>query len=170
MVDVSATVESKGWGQLDQLGGVALCLGLLQLLLSCVQVVDVGLVVLLVVQLHDLATYDGLQGGIIVGELGKRVLAAHQLAEMIYFMYSCISSSSGPPLYIIIVVIAIYVIGRAGIDFHHSYPSNRVLTQLSELFCVLQTSRRNIRLYKREMLCSRRKTYKTGTYVLLYAF
>jgi len=82
VVDVAAAIEPQGRSQLDQLGGVAFGLSILQLLLGGVQIVDVGLVVLLVVQLHDLPADDRLQGGIVVGQLGQGVLATHRQAAM----------------------------------------------------------------------------------------
>ena len=46
-------------------------------LLSGVQRVDIGLVVLLVVKLHDLPRDEGLEGIVGVGEVGESVLARH---------------------------------------------------------------------------------------------
>ena len=46
-------------------------------LLGSVQRVDIGLVVLLVVKLHNLARDEGLEGVVRVGEVGKGVCAGH---------------------------------------------------------------------------------------------
>lgn len=62
----TSAVEFDGALQSDDGGGIALDHGDVELLEGLVVVGDVGLVVLLVVELHDLAADDGLQGAVVV--------------------------------------------------------------------------------------------------------
>lgn len=55
------------------LGGGSLCVGLF----SGVESIDISLVMLLVVKLHDLTGDEGLESVIRVREVGKSVLARH---------------------------------------------------------------------------------------------
>jgi len=66
MVDVSTAVEVDEWLQGNLRSDVFLGLRSLQLFAGGVEAVDVGLVVVLVVQLHDLARDGGLEGAIVV--------------------------------------------------------------------------------------------------------
>lgn len=66
VVDVAASVEVEQGGNLGGCCGVTLALGLGDRLEGAVETVDVGLVVLLVVQLHDLAGDVGFEGAIVV--------------------------------------------------------------------------------------------------------
>lgn len=66
VVQVTTTVEVDGGLQGDLGGNVALVLSLLQLLNGGVVAGDVGVVVVLVVQLHDLSVDSGLKGAIVV--------------------------------------------------------------------------------------------------------
>lgn len=54
----------------------------LQLLFSSVQVVDVGCMVLGVVQLHDLGRYHRLQGVVGVGQRREGVLISHSTPQL----------------------------------------------------------------------------------------
>ena len=74
MVEVSSTVELQRSMETNHRGDVLLGHGLGQLLLGHVEVVDVGGVVLAVVELHDLRADDGLQGVVVVGKVGQAVL------------------------------------------------------------------------------------------------
>ena len=76
MVEVAAAIELDGALEADGRGHVALGRGLGELLLGHVEVVDVGCVVLAVVQLHDLGADDRLQRVVVIGQVGQRVLAA----------------------------------------------------------------------------------------------
>ena len=76
MVEVAAAIELDGALEADGRGHVALGRGLGELLLGHVEVVDVGGVVLAVVQLHDLGADDRLQRVVVIGQVGQRVLAA----------------------------------------------------------------------------------------------
>lgn len=69
---MTSAVELNGGLQLDDGGGVALGEGGVELLEGLVEVGDVGLVVLLVVELHDLSADDGLQSAIVVRQVRKR--------------------------------------------------------------------------------------------------
>lgn len=66
VVEVTTTVEVDGGLQGNLGGNVTLVLGLLELLNSGVVAVDVGVVVVLVVELHDLAVDGGLKSAIVV--------------------------------------------------------------------------------------------------------
>lgn len=61
VVDVSTTMEIDQWLKGDLCGDVFLGLGSLELLGSCVEAVDICLVVILVVEFHDLAGDGGLK-------------------------------------------------------------------------------------------------------------
>ena len=74
---MTATIELEGTLETDDGVDIVLGHGLRQLLLGHVEVVDVGLVMLAVVELHDLGADDGLQGIVIVGKVGQAVLATH---------------------------------------------------------------------------------------------
>lgn len=63
---MTTTVEVDGGLKGDLGGNVALVLSLLELLNSGVVAVDIGVVVVLVVQLHDLAVDGGLESTIVV--------------------------------------------------------------------------------------------------------
>ena len=69
VVEVAAAIELDGALEADGRGHVALGRGLGELLLGHVEVVDVGGVVLAVVQLHDLGADDRLQRIVIVTEI-----------------------------------------------------------------------------------------------------
>lgn len=74
VVDVATAVELEGGLEGDALlGGGGLCVGLL----CGVEGGDIGLVVLLVVELHDLAGDEGLECVVRVREVGEGVLAGH---------------------------------------------------------------------------------------------
>ncbi len=68
VVDVATTVEVEEGSLGSSSLGVVLGLGLGEGLDGGVEAVDVGLVVLGVVQLHDLARDGGLEGGIVIWE------------------------------------------------------------------------------------------------------
>lgn len=71
---LTTTVELEGRLQRNALlGRRSLCVRLL----SSVQSVDIGLVVLLVVKLHDLPRYERLERVVGVGEVGESVLVRH---------------------------------------------------------------------------------------------
>lgn len=71
---LTTTVELEGRLQRNALlGRRSLCVRLF----SSVQSVDIGLVVLLVVKLHDLPRDERLEGVVGVGEVGESVLARH---------------------------------------------------------------------------------------------
>jgi hypothetical protein len=69
---LTAAVELDGALELDDSGGVALGDGSVELLQRLVVVGDVGGVVLLVVQAHDLPRDGRLQRAEVVGEVGER--------------------------------------------------------------------------------------------------
>ena len=73
---MAAAIELDGALEADGRGHVALGRGLGELLLGHVEVVDVGGVMLAVVQLHDLGADDRLQRVVVIGQVGQRVLAA----------------------------------------------------------------------------------------------
>lgn len=75
VVHVTAAVELDRLLECDLRGDVVCLERLVELLLSLVEVGDVRLVVLLVVQLHDLAAHNGLKFAIAVREVGQRVQA-----------------------------------------------------------------------------------------------
>lgn len=77
VVDVAGQVEGEVLLQQVDLAQVALLPGLRQLLQSVVGALDVGGVVLVVVQLHDLARDPRLQSGVVVGQFRKRVRRGH---------------------------------------------------------------------------------------------
>lgn len=62
----TSAIEFDGALQFDDGGGIALGHGVVELFESLVVVGDVGLVVLLVVELHDLAADGGLQSAVVV--------------------------------------------------------------------------------------------------------
>jgi hypothetical protein len=66
VVDVTTAVEVEEGRDRSRLGEVALALGLADGLEGAVKAVHVGLVVLRVVQLHDLARDVGLEGAVII--------------------------------------------------------------------------------------------------------
>lgn len=66
MIQVTASVEVEERREGSGLGKVALGLGIANALESCVQTGDIGLVVLGVVELHDLARDVRLEGAIVV--------------------------------------------------------------------------------------------------------
>lgn len=66
VVQVTTAVEVDGGLQVDLGSNVTLVLSLLQLLNGGVVAGDVGVVVVLVVQLHDLSVDSGLKGAIVV--------------------------------------------------------------------------------------------------------
>lgn len=66
VVQVTTTVEVDQGLESDLSGNVVLVLGLLELLNGSVVAVDVGLMVVLVVKLHDLAGDGGLESAIVV--------------------------------------------------------------------------------------------------------
>lgn len=70
VVDVAAAVEVQQ--RRDRSGGrlISLGLGILDGLECAVEAVDIGLVVVLVVQLHDLAADIRFEGAIVVGQVG----------------------------------------------------------------------------------------------------
>ena len=76
MVQVTTAIELQSSLQANHGGDVVLGHRLRQLLLGHVEVVDVGGVVLAVVQLHDLRADDRLQRVVVIGQVGQRVLAA----------------------------------------------------------------------------------------------
>ena len=63
---------------------LTLCHGSLQLLLSGIEVVDIGLVVLLVVEDHDLLADDWLKTIVGVGQVGKAVLGHLKVKKYTY--------------------------------------------------------------------------------------
>lgn len=71
VVQVATTVEVDEGLQGNLGGNVTLVLSLLELLNSGVVAGDIGVVVVLVVQLHDLAVDGGLQGAIVVWFSGQ---------------------------------------------------------------------------------------------------
>ena len=71
---MSSTIKLQGSMETNHRGHVFLSDSLSQLLLSNVEVVDVGGVVLAVVELHDLGADDRLQGVVVVGKVGQAVL------------------------------------------------------------------------------------------------
>ena len=73
---LTTTVELESTLESDPLLGGA---GLGVSLFGGVQSVDIGLVVLLVVKLHDLLGDEGLKSIVRVGEIGESVLARHDL-------------------------------------------------------------------------------------------
>jgi hypothetical protein len=75
MVDVPPAVELDSTLQSDHPGDVALLFRFSVLLHGRVEVGDVGVVVLGVMQLHDLAADDGLKGAVIVRKV--RQLGRH---------------------------------------------------------------------------------------------
>ena len=77
MVEVSSTIELQGSMETNHRGHVVLSDSLGQLLLRHIEVVDVGGVVLAVVELHDLGADDRLQGVVVVGKVGEAVLPSH---------------------------------------------------------------------------------------------
>lgn len=89
VIYVATAIESQSRRQLNNFGGVALALGILQLLLGGIQIVDIGLVMLLMMQLHNLTVNNRLQCGIIVGQLRQCMLApqADGAADLIINMY-----------------------------------------------------------------------------------
>lgn len=68
----TSAVELDGTLQLDNSGSVAFVDGLVELLKCFVEISNISLVVLLVVQLHNLAANRGLQSAIIIGEIRQR--------------------------------------------------------------------------------------------------
>ena len=74
VVEVSSTVKLQGSMETNHRGHVVLGHSFGQLLLGHVEVVDVGGVVLAVVELHDLGADDRLQGVVVVGQVGQAVL------------------------------------------------------------------------------------------------
>lgn len=66
MVDVSTPVEVDQWLQSNLCGDILLVLGGLELLGCGVEAVDVGLVMVLVVELHDLAGDGWFQRTVVV--------------------------------------------------------------------------------------------------------
>lgn len=72
MVDMTAAVEFDGALEVDDAGRVSLADGGVELLERLVVVGDVGGVVLLVVQAHDLAGDGRLQRAVVVGEVRER--------------------------------------------------------------------------------------------------
>ena len=74
---MTAAIELERALETDDGVDIILGHGLGQLLLRHVEVVDVGLMMLAVVELHDLGTDDGLQCVVVVGEVRQTVLAAH---------------------------------------------------------------------------------------------
>lgn len=71
VVQVATTVEVNCGLQSNLGGDITLVLSLLELLNSGVVAGDIGVVVVLVVQLHDLAVDGGLQGAIVVWFSGQ---------------------------------------------------------------------------------------------------
>lgn len=67
----TSAVELDGGLELDDGGGAALFHGGVELLQRLVVVGDVGLVVLLVMNLHDLTAYGRLQGTVVIGQVGQ---------------------------------------------------------------------------------------------------
>jgi hypothetical protein len=68
----TSAVEFDGALQSDNGGGVGLGEGMVELLKGLVVVGDVGLVVLLVVELHDLSADHRLQSPVVVGQVRQR--------------------------------------------------------------------------------------------------
>ena len=77
MVQVTTAIELQSSLQANHGGDVVLGHRLRQLLLGHVEIVDVGGVVLAVVQLHDLGADDGLQGVVVVWKVWQAVLGSH---------------------------------------------------------------------------------------------
>mmetsp|Transcript_14257 Transcript_14257/g.35930 ORF Transcript_14257/g.35930 Transcript_14257/m.35930 type:complete len:255 (-) Transcript_14257:209-973(-) len=71
VVQVAPGVEVDGLRQLAHRGEVTLGLGVEHLLRGRVDSVDVGLVVLAMVELHNFTADGGFEGGVVVGEVGK---------------------------------------------------------------------------------------------------
>lgn len=69
---LTSSVEFDSALQLDNGGGVALSGGGIELLESLVVIGDVSLVMLLVVELHDVGADGGLQVAVIVRQIGQR--------------------------------------------------------------------------------------------------
>lgn len=69
--DGTSAIEFNGTLQLDNGGSISLGDGGIELLESFVVVGDVSLVVLLVMNLHDLSIYGRLKSAIVVREIGK---------------------------------------------------------------------------------------------------
>lgn len=74
----TSSVELEGALELDDRGCIAFGHGKLELLQGLVVVGDVALMVLLVVELHNLAAYRRLQGPVVIGQIGQR--EGHQAA------------------------------------------------------------------------------------------
>lgn len=87
VVGMASSVEAQGALERVDRDDVALGAGSLDLLESDVQVGDVRLVVLLVVDLHDPRAHDGLQGRVIVGQVGQGV----DLCWFVFFSFSVLS-------------------------------------------------------------------------------
>merc|ERR1719333_2080570 len=74
MVEMSSAIKLQSSMETNHRGHVVLGDSLGRLLLGNVEVVDVGGVVLAVVELHDLGADDRLQGVVVVGKVGQAVL------------------------------------------------------------------------------------------------
>jgi len=88
---VTAAVELDSGLEGDGLGGLAAGEGVLHLLQGRVEVVDVSVVVLLVVDLHDLPADHRLKGRVAVGQLWQRVL----LSDASLLQLAALSSQGG---------------------------------------------------------------------------
>merc|ERR1719384_2010763 len=77
MIKVTSTIKLQSSIQTNHCRDVILSDSLSQLLLGNVEVVNVGGVVLAVVELHDLGADDRLQGVVVVGKVGEAVLPSH---------------------------------------------------------------------------------------------
>ncbi len=65
---MAAAVEVEQRRKGGGLGLISVCIGFSDLLQGAVEAVDVGLVVVLVVELHDLARDVGLEGAVVIWE------------------------------------------------------------------------------------------------------
>ena len=74
---MSSAIKLQSSMETNHRGHVVLGDSLGQLLLGNVEVVNVGGVVLAVVELHDLGADDRLQGVVVVGKVGEAVLPPH---------------------------------------------------------------------------------------------
>src|SRR5699024_12693136 len=79
VVDVSAEVEGEIAGQLRNIREFAALTGFVQLFGRSVRALDVGGVVLVVVQLHDASRDVRLESGVVVGQFRKGVLLSHEI-------------------------------------------------------------------------------------------
>lgn len=77
VVDVTTSIEVDRFLKSDGRLDVLLVDGFRELFFGLVESVDVGLVVLGVVQLHDLGRDGGFERSVVVGEIGERVLGPH---------------------------------------------------------------------------------------------